>query len=118
MSRCFYYFKILVTIIYIHIIININKYKGVANMSIENQRQRNAETEVFIDSFQHAYVYRDMRAKYEEVKENREISLEEKNESVSKYISEKYEITKQEAIDLYTYFEIEISKFQHRKLKQ
>ncbi|QUG41571.1 hypothetical protein KD050_20240 [Psychrobacillus sp. INOP01] len=86
-------------------------------MSIENQRD--PETEVFIDTFQHAYVYRDMRAKYDDIKGDVEkIFLEEYNEPVSEYISEKYNITKKEALDLYTYFEIEISKFHQSKFKE
>ena len=85
-------------------------------MSLE--MQRDPDTEEFINTLENNHIYRDMRAKYDELTDDGEIVLsDEHDEMATEYISEKYEITKEEVVSLYIFFETEISRFHQKRLK-
>lgn len=85
-------------------------------VSLDSQRDQG--TEEFIDTLENNHIYRDMRAKYDELTDDGEkVFLDEYDELASEYISIKHGITKEEALSLYIKFETKISEFHQRRLK-
>lgn len=78
--------------------------------------KRDPEAEAFIETLEDNHIYHDMRNKYDEVTNEGDNYTDEHDVIVAQYASEKHCISVEEAGQLYTRIEWEISEFHKRRL--
>ncbi|MEW5567368.1 hypothetical protein [Rossellomorea marisflavi] len=81
--------------------------------------QRDPETEQFIDTLEHKELYRYMRDAYDEVTELGEnYDPETHDEVVAERASQKYDVTAEQAMDIYTSVEMKIGDFHAKRMNK
>ncbi len=80
--------------------------------------KRDSETENFIDTLENGHIYKDMRAKYDELTDDGRDYKHEHNEMVIEYACEKYNLTTDQLDRIFIDTEISISEFERRGLSQ
>lgn len=76
---------------------------------------RDPETEEFIDTLENNDIYRTMRDKFDEITNDGDEYLEEHDLEVAEFASKKFEISTEEAGDLYTNIEWQIGQFHEER---
>ena len=80
--------------------------------------KRDPQTEEFIATLENNHIYIDMRAKFDELTNEGDNYLEEHDEAVMHYASEKYNLSLEEVDQIYTNSEFAISEFHRKRLEK
>lgn len=80
--------------------------------------KRDPETEEFINTLENSRIYKDMRAKYDEVTNDGDNYTDELDVIVQRYASEKYNLSIEKVDKIYIDIEWKISEFHQKRLEK
>lgn len=74
--------------------------------------KRDEETEVFIDTLKNSHIYKDMRAKFDELTNGGVDRTSKHEESIIQYACEKYNLSTEQVDRIFIDIELKINEFQ------